>query len=220
MKALGWVLVLIVVAGGIILLTKKNEAEAPAAGITESMKVMGYEDGAYSIVPAESTITWSGSFLNGSRTHLGAVAVAEGAAVIEGAELASGTVTIDMNSITESNGSPVVDHLKSDDFFAVATYPTATFVVTSVSPREDISVGSLATGNLTIKGVTREVTIPIVVSGSADDSGITISGETTIDRSEWDVRYGSATFFDNLGDRVIDDMITISFSLSGERVTE
>lgn len=219
MKALGWILILVVVIGGIVLLMKNKGEEQVAGDETASMKVMGYDDGAYVIVPAESTINWSGSFLNGSRTHIGTIAVADGSVVINGAEVASGTLAIDMDSIVESNDSPVVDHLKTDDFFNVATYPTATFVVKSSAPREDVSVGSLVTGDLTIRNVTKEVTIPLVVSGTPE-GGIMISGETEIDRSEWDVKYGSSKFFGDLGDKVIDDMILISFTLAGEKAGE
>ncbi|TNF77546.1 MAG: YceI family protein, partial [Bacteroidetes bacterium] len=88
-------------------------------------------------------------------------------------------------------------HLKSDDFFSVASYETAKLVFTNSKPSGKTSYE--VTGELTIKGITKPVTFDVSVYGSKATATL------KIDRAEYDVRYGSGSFFDNLGDKTIYD---------------
>ena len=96
-------------------------------------------------------------------------------------------------------------HLKSADFFDTATNPTSTFEITSVS-------GGNVTGNLTMKGVTKSVTFPADVKVTPDGVSV-ISSDFTINRTDWGIQYGSASFFDGLKDKAINDNIGLSIKL-------
>src|SRR5690606_35721546 len=103
----------------------------------------------------------------------------------------------------------LVNHLKSDDFFGVEKYPTAKFEITKV-----VSQGNdqyLVTGNLTIKATTKEIEFPATIK--AEGEALTASAQITVDRSEYDIRYGSSSFFDNLGDKVIYDDFNLDVTL-------
>jgi polyisoprenoid-binding protein YceI len=130
--------------------------------------------------------------------------------------IANGLVTggkfiIDMNTLTntdlkdaESNAK-LVNHLKSADFFDVAKHNTATFVINRA---EDSGNGScLLYGDLTVKGITKPRMAEVILTQR--DNTVMIAGILTFDRSEYDVRYGSGKFFDNLGDELIKDEIDL-----------
>ncbi|MDO9040001.1 MAG: YceI family protein, partial [Bacteroidota bacterium] len=99
-------------------------------------------------------------------------------------------------------------HLKSDDFFSVETNPTSELVVTKV---ESNGNSYTFTGNLTIKGITNPATF--TTTSTKVGTSTVYNGKLTIDRSKYNVRYGSNSFFDNLGDKAIYDEFTLDFSL-------
>ena len=157
---------------------------------------------------SKSTVKWLGKKVTGE--HYGTISVKEGTLDVTGGKVTGGKVVIDMNSIVcddlkdaEWNGK-LVGHLKSDDFFAVANYPTAELVLTKVD-------GNNYTGNLTIKGITNPVSF--TATSSKDGQSTVYKGTITIDRSKYNVKYGSKSYFDNLGDKVIYDEFTLDFSL-------
>jgi len=99
----------------------------------------------------------------------------------------------------EWNGK-LIGHLKSDDFFSVANYPVATLVITESTPFKD-GVSDVK-GNLTIKGITHPISFKTKKSEGA------YLATLTVERTKYEVRYGSGKFFDNLGDNMIyDDFI-------------
>ena len=160
-----------------------------------------------------SVMTWKGTKPTGS--HDGTVAFKSGGMLLENDVLKGGEFVIDMNTIKNldmvgSDGAANIEkHLKSPDFFDVEVYPTSKFVITSVLEVE----GSLAvTGNLTIKDVTKSITIPASVS--------TVEGITTfkselfnIDRADFNVKYGSKRWIEGLKDKFIDDLVEMSFTV-------
>ncbi|WP_405608996.1 YceI family protein [Polaribacter sp. Asnod1-A03] len=159
-----------------------------------------------------SVLNWKGTKPGGA--HNGTVALESGTIVVEEGVLKSGEFVIDMTTITDldipadnkGNGK-LVAHLSNEDFFDVTTYPTSKFVITSVEEVED----KLAvTGNLTIKDVTKSVTIPATV---LEEGGvITLKSETfNVNRADFNVKYGSKTFFGDLQDKFIDDIMEMSF---------
>jgi len=160
-----------------------------------------------------SVLNWEGSKPTGS--HNGTVALKSGGLLIEGGTLTQGVFVVDMNTITNtdmvgSEGAAKIEgHLKASDFFDVAVYPTAKFVITSVVDTE----GKLAvTGNLTIKDITKNITIPATV---ATVEGITtFKSETfTIDRTDFGVVYASKKLDAALKDKFINDLMEMSFSV-------
>lgn len=147
-----------------------------------------------------STVTWKAYKVTGS--HTGTVDLKEGALMFTDNNLSGGRFVVDMTSLIstdlkgESKGK-LEGHLKSDDFFSVANHPNATMVFTSVKATGKNSYE--VTGDLTIKGITKPVTFDLSVYGSKATATV------KVDRAEYDVRYGSGSFFDNLGDKTIYD---------------
>lgn len=161
-----------------------------------------------------STVTWKGYKVTGS--HEGTIDLQSGNLdySAEG-NLTGGTITIDMASLacTDLSGKSaqkLVGHLQSDDFFGVATYPTATLTITDVAPKGtpgDYKV----TADLTIKETTESIKFYAQVK---DQEGTRVAtADLKIDRTDYDVRYGSGSFFDNLGDKTIYDEFDINVTL-------
>jgi len=130
--------------------------------------------------------------------------------MFDGTKLTGGEFVVDMTSLvtTDDMGdskAKLEGHLKSDDFFGVETHPTSKLVITSVKPFNDKS--STVTGDLTIKGITKPITF--VISIYADKAMATLK----VDRAKYDVRYGSDSFFDNLGDKTIYDEFDLVVNL-------
>lgn len=152
-----------------------------------------------------STITWKGYKVTGE--HTGNVKLKSGALNFNNGVLTGGSFEIDMKSITCTDmqgewADKLVGHLKSDDFFGVEKYPVSKFVITKVISRG--TPGSYKViGNLTIKGTTKEIKFDTNVKEEAGNYVAT--GNMKLDRSEYDIRYGSGSFFDNLGDKTIYD---------------
>jgi polyisoprenoid-binding protein YceI len=157
-----------------------------------------------------STVKWNGKKVGGE--HYGSISVKEGVLDIEKGVVTGGTVVIDMNSMTCQDltdpewNNKLIGHLKSDDFFSVASYPTAQLVLTKA---EKSGSTYTFTGNLTIKGITN----PVTFKANVASDNRSFKGMITVDRSKFNVRYGSKSFFDNLGDKVISDEFTLDFNL-------
>ena len=148
----------------------------------------------------KSKVTWKGYKVTGS--HYGTINLQSGSLMFNGDKLTGGEFTVDMTSIntTDLEGEykgKLDGHLKSDDFFGVANHPTATLVFTKVKASGKNSYE--VTGDLTIKSITKPVTFEVSVYGSKATANV------KVDRSEYNVRYGSGSFFDNLGDKTIYD---------------
>lgn len=162
---------------------------------------------------SKSELTWVGKKVTGE--HTGKIALKEGTITMDGAKLTGGKFVADLTTITntdltdkEYNGK-LIGHLKSDDFFAVEKHPNATFVVTKATPK---STGVYeVTGDLTIKGITKPVTFPVTVKTTA--TGAEATGKIVVDRSKYDIKYNSKSFFENLGDKMINDDFTIDVKL-------
>ena len=132
-----------------------------------------------------------------------------------GNTLVGGTIVIDMNTITdedlsEKDGKGKLEgHLKSPDFFDVAKYPTATFVITNVQPGSDGK--EIVNGKLTLKGKTEDISINS--ENIADGDKAKAKGTAVLDRTKWDVRYGSGKFFPGIGDKMIYDEMELEFEI-------
>ncbi|MEO9871348.1 YceI family protein [Ekhidna sp.] len=161
----------------------------------------------------ESTVKWVGKKVTGQ--HNGSIQLQGGRLEMDAkGNLTGGLFTIDMTTLSNSDLSgeskgKLEGHLKSDDFFGVATYPTATFVITKAVPQGPGKYKVI--GNITIKGKTEEIQFPVSVV--AKDGKVTATADVSIDRSKFDIRYGSGSFFDNLGDKTIYDNFDLSVSL-------
>jgi len=156
----------------------------------------------------KSKVTWKGYKVTGE--HEGTINLESGVLMFDGQTLTGGKFVMDMTSIntTDLEGEykgKLDGHLKSADFFGVEKHPTAKFEITK-------AVGSgntyKVTGDLTIKDITNPITFDMTVNGN------TASAQLKIDRAKYDVRYGSGSFFDNLGDKTIYDEFDLNVNLS------
>lgn len=165
----------------------------------------------YSIDTKESVLTWKCSMAFACKGgHNGYVMITKGELIIEKGLLVGGSVEVDMNTIADEHrrsDNNLIEHLQSPDFFDVKKFPNATFAITKVAAGEGETIK--ITGNLTIKGITHEVTFPAKME--VKDGAVNASGKLSIDRTRWDVRYQSGKFFDNLADEAISD--TIEFEM-------
>jgi polyisoprenoid-binding protein YceI len=158
------------------------------------------EDGKKAIKVETSKVTWKGYKVTGS--HQGVIAIKEGQLTFKDEKLVGGEFTIDMSSIenTDLEGeykAKLEGHLKSDDFFGVEKFPTATLVFKKVKSTGKNSYE--VTADLSIKDKTNPVTFDISIYGNKATANI------KIDRTKFDVRYGSTSFFDDLQDKAIYD---------------
>ena len=169
------------------------------------------KDGKVSVNAEKSEITWLGEKVTGE--HRGTIDIKEGSLEIKGGELTGGNFTIDMTTITNTDQEgeykgKLEGHLKSDDFFGVAKHPTASLSITKIAKKGD---SYAITADLTIKGITNSIQFKAQM---VDLKGFyNINATIVIDRSKYDVRYGSGSFFDNLGDKTIYDEFTLTVKL-------
>ena len=166
---------------------------------------------AVNINKSASSIGWLAKKVTGE--HNGTVGISAGALNVDGNKLVGGNFTIDLKSIkdldiTDANyNQKFIGHISSGDFFEVEKFPTATFVITKVA-------GNQVTGNLTVKGITKSITFPaeIAVKGGK----LSAKANITIDRTDFNIRYGSKKFFESIGDKAIYDDFALIVSLVSE----
>ena len=157
-------------------------------------------DGKKEIKKSDSKVVWKGYKVTGS--HEGTIGIKSGHLNFENEKLTGGEITIDMSSIavTDLEGEykgKLEGHLKSDDFFGVAKYSTAKLIIKKAKSTGKNSYE--VTGDLTIKNKTNPITFEVSVYGNKANANL------KIDRSKYDVRYGSTSFFDDLKDKAIYD---------------
>ncbi|MBR9846161.1 MAG: YceI family protein [Algicola sp.] len=195
-----------------------NTSEAEPAAVSESTSEK------FTVNVAESSIEWKGFKPTG--THNGTINLDSGVFKTNGGKLQSGTFIIDMNSITvldleAGDGKEDLEaHLKGtveekeNHFFDVTKFPSAAFEITST---ESLAAGKTRlSGNLTIKGQKHNISFPVTISNNGDEMTIT-SDSFTIDRTKWNVNYGSKSVFDNLGDKFINDDIELKVNIKAKK---
>lgn len=147
-----------------------------------------------------STVTWKAYKVTGS--HTGTVDLKSGSLSFDGDQLSGGAFEVDMTTLVstdlegDSKGK-LEGHLKSDDFFSVDKHNTSKLVFTNVKATGKNSYE--VTGDLTIKGITKPVVFDVSIYGSKATATL------KVDRTKYDVKYGSGSFFENLGDKTIYD---------------
>ncbi len=158
----------------------------------------------------QSQLTWEAYKVTGS--HNGEIKLREAYLLMENNQLTGGSFTIDMTTIDVQDlegkdKQKLENHLRSDDFFSVDKFNTATLEITNVVPRGNGKEYKVE-GNLTIKGSTNPVKFIAKMDGN------NAMADIEVDRSEYNVRYGSGSFFDNLGDKTIYDIFELGVNLS------
>lgn len=170
----------------------------------------------YNVDAASSKVEWLGKKVTGQ--HNGTIGLQSGNVSFDGKKLVGGEFTIDMKTIKNVDltdagyNKKLTDHLNSDDFFSTAKHPTAKLVIKSV---KETAGKAEVTADLTIKGKTLPVTFPADVKWAGE--AVSATGVITIDRTAYDVKYGSGKFFQNLGDKMIDDNFTLTFTVNAKK---
>jgi len=171
------------------------------------------ETATYSADIQKSSIEWLGKKVTGQ--HNGHIQFKSADLNLKNGKLTGGNFVVDMTSITnedlkdESYNQKLVGHLKSEDFFGVEKHPTAKFVITDVDQTNEIEYE--VKGNITIKDITKPIAFPATITVTGNT--VTANAKVVIDRSEFNVRYGSSSFFDNLGDKMIYDDFELNIAI-------
>ncbi|MCF7569578.1 YceI family protein [Sabulilitoribacter arenilitoris] len=194
---------------------KAKEADTKAPEEAATTKASAEK---YTANVSESTIAWKGFKPTG--THNGTISIENGVLNMVDGKINSGTFLIDMNSIEvldmpkeNEYNAKLTGHLKSADFFDVEKHPSAAFEITGLSEAEG---KTMLSGNLTLKETKNNVTFPVTVTNT--DGTVILTSETfTIDRSKWNVKYGSKSFFDDLGDKFINDDIELKITVKATK---
>jgi len=182
-----------------------------------SFKHSGWHTDIYKVDVKLSKLEWFAEKLTGK--HNGTIDFSGGEIRNNHGQF-SGSVDADMSTIKdldlkdETYKAKLEGHLKSADFFDAVKYPKSTFVITSISPIANAKPGEAThkvKGNLTIKDKTNEIAFDAVVSMEPDK--IICTGTAVVDRSKFDVRYGSKSFFPDIGDKIIYDEFKLKFNL-------
>ena len=193
-----------------LFITSCNNAPKGAEAVTkaaEAVKKAVPADKTYN-VKAGSQVMWTGSKLAGQ--HTGTLNITGGTVKTQGGKVTGGRFQIDMNSLTctdlkAGEGKEKFEgHLNSPDFFDTANHSEATFAITEVAQS---GTGYSVVGDLTIKGHTESIKVNMAVNGN------TATTTFNVDRTKFGVRYGSASFFDNLKDNAISDNFELVVNL-------
>jgi len=178
----------------------------------------------YKVNTDYSTVNWTGFKIGGQ--HKGVLKMKEGTLNFEEGKLKGGQFIIDMATLTctdiedAEQNTKLVDHLKSADFFNIEAHPTAKYVITKTiaygseeMKEEGYSIDTYKIiGEMTIKGITKPFKTQIMIYDY--DTSLSIVGRIILDRSDFDIRYGSGSFFDDLGDKIIYDDVQLDLSIS------
>ncbi len=201
-----------IIALGLVIVGCKNKSEEASTTSAKNVAESHAEAVKYTAVAEASTIEWQGFKPTGS--HSGTINIESGILTVNDGTIESGTFLIDMNSIKESEGSKRLEgHLKSADFFDVEKHPSAGFEITAYETNDG---KTMLSGNLTLKEVKNNITFPVTVISEGDN--VTLTSEVfTIDRSKWNVKYGSKSFFDDLGDKFINDNIELKIIIKANK---
>ena len=209
----------------ILLLISCGTAPSEATSNTEEKETTAtkgsntsFSDGFYQIKAESSTCNWVGSEIT-TKTHTGTLNVYKGSLQVVDNRVSSAFVAMDMASldVTDLSGeakASLEGHLKSEDFFGVEKNPFSELKLESIKTKEG---QSYAGGLLVIRGVSHPISFPVNVS--QDGNQLTFDGDMTFDRSKYNVKFRSGSFpdlFPDLGDKLINDEISISFHIVAE----
>lgn len=211
-------LVVAIALAGVLLASCSGSSSRSAVSTSDSAAVSSLSHG--EVITVDNTasyLTWKGFKPAGE--HFGKLPVTSGEVAISEGKLYGGYVEIAMNGIIVEDlegemAEMLKAHLENEDFFETATYPTSRFELTDISSQGvEIAKIKELKGNLSLKDVTKNISIPIKTIKVESDRTIIESEVFRINRADWNVKYGSRSFFTGLGDKFIDDEIELSFVL-------
>lgn len=157
---------------------------------------------------SKSTIQWLAKKVGGQ--HSGTVNLKNGTLVFKGNKLAGGSFTVDMTSVTATDLTgeyldKLNGHLKSEDFFNTGKFPAATLVFKKITAKAKGTY--VVTAYLTIKGITKPVTFDLATTANSATT------KFMVDRTQFDIKYGSKSFFESIGDKAIDNDFELKVSV-------
>lgn len=204
---------------------QEDETTSPDDVTLEPNSLSEEDEVRYELDTDASVLGWHAERIVGN-SHEGTVPISSGSMRLERGVATEGGFVVDMTGITESNDTQMfLKHIASDDFFSVADHPTAAFSITRAVPTSGDGnvVNYDVTGDLTIRGITNEVTFPanaVIV----DEETLDVTANFQIDRTRWEINYDSGSIFLQLGDKAIRDEITFDLDLTfrtyGETASE
>lgn len=190
-------------------------------GLAASVALMSFtnpskKEDTFKVDADQSTLVWTGYKVTGS--HTGNIKISSGALVTSGETIKTGNVTIDMTSITNTDlegqwSDKLVGHLKSEDFFSTTKNPTSSLKINKVTT--DKNGRAQIEGQLTIKGITNSISFPASISKKGD---VLVAVATIkVDRTKYNIQYRSESFFENLGDKAIDNNFELQVNLVAKK---
>ncbi|WP_229359328.1 YceI family protein [Flectobacillus major] len=176
-------------------------------------------DANYTVDNQASKLVWTGKKVTGA--HTGNISLSAGNLVVANNKLKSGSFEIDVASLTVTDltdkdyNAKLVGHLKADDFFATDKFPKAKFVTTAVTAKggDNYEIA----GKLTIKGITSDVKFPATVK--VEKNKVSAQAKIVVDRTKYDIKFRSKNFFENLGDKAIDNDFELDVNLVAQAGT-
>lgn len=168
----------------------------------------------YDIIKSKSTIRWKGSKSTGSY-HDGNISVENGMVNISENNILNGEIIINMSSIIctdiedENSNQYLVEHLKNEDFFSVSEFPFASLKIIKLQHKEENNY--LITADLTIKDQTHP--IDFIANITINKDAALATGKIDIDRSKYNIKYKSKSWYPDLGDHFINDIFELYFNL-------
>jgi polyisoprenoid-binding protein YceI len=193
--------------------TAQNNAESTGdstVNVTNDTSLADVQGEAYTVNTSNSVVLWEGK--KPGKDHNGTVKLSEGKVIVNNGQVSGGRFIINFTSIENTDlkakgdmdsYNKLVGHLKSPDFFDVEKFPSGTFVITKVTPKDGPDgANAEVTGNLTVKGKTNPITFPAKITINGNQ--LMADAKFKLDRSKYDIRYGSKTFFP---DKAVNDLI-------------
>jgi len=174
--------------------------------------------GDFAVDKGASKVKWEAKKVTGK--HNGTISFASGSITAKKGVISAGSFVIDMKTIVDEDltdagyNKKLIGHLTSDDFFGVAKFPESTMTIKTVAPISGDDYKIIA--DLTIKGITQPVAFTAKVT--KDGPQISASGVITVNRTLYGIKYGSASFFQGIADKAIDDNFTLTFSIVAKKI--
>lgn len=205
----------------------KNKTAGEKAEVGEAQTVAAANGDKYVVDAKSARLLWEASKVTGK--HNGSINIGSGEFFVKDGNITSGSFNIAMNSILVYDLQPgqgkedLEGHLKGtgtegvDDFFNVNTFPTAKYEITKTTAvSNDSTATHLVYGNLTLKGITKEVGFKAKISNEGNMIKV-VAPQFQIDRTEFGIKFRSGKFFDNLADKAINDNFGLAIELSATK---
>lgn len=157
----------------------------------------------FNLIADSSKVYWTGYGELGAFEQTGTIKPLSGFAILENGQLWSGEIIFDMTTISNEDKG-LEKHLKDKDFFYVQKFPKATYQIEKVFPLE-------ISGTLTLRGISQKITFSCDWQQNQDQ--LLVKGNATIDRTKFDIKYNSSSYFQDLGNYAIKNEFDINFEI-------